>query len=115
MIDEDSDSEAPKAQEVNESRFDFKTFFISTFEKAKEDPKHFLFQILTWIIPVYIYYLVADQFVQQSLLNLTKGRIEGLDLPFIILDEAVDPFTKYVTAFISITVVTGFILLALAI
>ena len=104
MIDEDSDSEAPKAQEVNESRFDFKTFFISTFEKAKADPKHFIFQILTWIIPVYIYYLVADEFVRQSLLNLTKGRIEGLDLPFIILEEAVDPFTRYVTAFISITV-----------
>jgi len=108
MIDEDSDSEAPKAQEVNESRFDFKTFFISTFEKAKADPKHFIFQILTWIIPVYIYYLVADEFVRQSLLNLTKGRIEGLDLPFIILDEAVDPFTRYITTFISLTVVTGF-------
>ena len=108
MIDEDSASEAPKAQEVKESSFDFKTFFINIFQKAKEDPRHFLFQILTWIVPVYIYYLVADEFVKQSLLNLTKGRIEGLDLPFIILEEAVDPFTRYVTAFISITVVTGF-------
>ncbi len=44
MIDEDSDSEAPKAQEVKESRFDFKTFFINTFERAKDDPRHFFFK-----------------------------------------------------------------------
>ncbi len=66
-------------------------------------------------LSVYIYYLLADAFVRKSLLNLTKGRIEGLDLPFIILEEAVDPFTRYVTAFILITVVTGFYLLVLEI
>ncbi len=65
MVDEDSATEAPKAQELKESSFDFKTFFINIFEKAKDDPRHFLFQILTWIVPVYIYYLVADEVVKQ--------------------------------------------------
>ena len=73
--------------------FSLKVFFAEHFAKAKSDPRHFLYQILSLLVPIYIYYLIADEFVRQSLLNLTKGRIDGLNLPFIILDEAVDPFT----------------------
>jgi len=122
MKDKDTDldsEEIDKSQENNFSLkvffvkqfFNFKVFFAEQFSKAKSEPLHFSYQILSLIVPIYIYYLVADEFVRQSLLNLTKGRIEGLDLPFIILDEAVDPFTRYVTAFISIIVVIGFYLL----
>ena len=65
------------------------------------------FQTLFWFVPIYIYYIVADEFVRQSLLNLTKGRIQGLDLPFVLLDESVDPYTTYVTAFLSFAVFFG--------
>ena len=101
MKDKDTDLDLEEIDKSQENNFSFNVFFTEQFSKVKSDPRHFLYQILSLIIPIYIYYLVADEFVRQSLLNLTKGRIEGLDLPFIILDDAVDPFTTYVTAFIS--------------
>jgi His/Glu/Gln/Arg/opine family amino acid ABC transporter permease subunit len=78
-----------------------------TFVRAKKDPLQFTLQISVWFAAIYIYYIIADEFVRQSLLNLTKDRIQGLDLPFVVLDGAVDPYTTYVTLLISIVVMTG--------
>ena len=62
---------------------------------------------LVGILAIYIYYIIADEFVRQSLLNLTPGRFRELDLPFNILPEAVDSGTTYFTVFIAILVVLG--------
>ena len=60
---------------------------------------------LVGIVAIYIYYIIADEFVRQSLLNLTPGRFRELNLPFNILPEAVDSGTTYFTVFIAILVV----------
>jgi len=57
---------------------------------------------LVGILAIYIYYIIADEFVRQSLLNLTPGRFRELDLPFKILPEAVDSGTTYFTVFLAI-------------
>ena len=62
---------------------------------------------LVGILAIYFYYIIADDFVRQSLLNLTPGRFRELDLPFNILPEAVDSGTTYFTVFIAILVVLG--------
>ena len=62
---------------------------------------------LVGILAIYIYYIIADEFVRQSLLNLTPGRFRELDLPFKILPEAVDSGTTYFTVFLAILVVLG--------
>ena len=119
MSEEERDSESDKIEKIGQSSVPVnpnffgkqflrvKNFFGKQFLKAQDDPFQFSLQTLVWFVPIYIYYIVADEFVRQSLLNLTKGRIQGLDLPFVLLDEAVDPYTKYVTAFLSFAVVFG--------
>ena len=63
---------------------------------------------LFYLIAFLAYYRLSKGFVQESLLNLTIGRIDKLqDFPFQILDEAVDPATKYVTTAISIAIFYG--------
>ena len=62
---------------------------------------------LVGIFAIYVYYIIADEFVRQSLFNLTPGRFRELDLPFNILPEAVDSGTTYFTVFIAILVVLG--------
>ena len=63
---------------------------------------------LFYLIAFLAYYRLSKGFVQESLLNLTIGRIDKLqDFPFHILDEAVDPATKYVTTAISIAIFYG--------
>jgi ABC-type amino acid transport system permease subunit len=58
-----------------------------------------------------IYYILADAFVENILLNLTPGRIQDLNLPFNILPEAVENTTWVLTSFFSIIIVSGFALL----
>ena len=103
MADEESDSESEEV--VDKSPQNFFERQISSFNK---DPFQFSLQILIWFGAIYVYYIIADEFVRQSLLNLTKDRIQSLDLPFVLLDEAVDSYTTYVTTILSIAVVFGF-------
>ena len=58
-----------------------------------------------------IYYILADAFVENTLLNLTPGRIQDLNIPFNILPEAVENTTWVLTSFFSIIIVSGFALL----
>ena len=58
-----------------------------------------------------IYYLLADSFVEGTLLNLTPGRIQEFSIGFNILPEAVEPYTLYLTSLTAITVATGLFLL----
>ena len=43
-----------------------------------DDPRQFTLQISVWFAAIYIYYIIADEFVRQSLLNLTPGRIQNI-------------------------------------
>ena len=65
----------------------------------------------TYALLATIYYILADAFVENTLLNLTPGRIQDLNLPFNILPEAVENTTWVLTSFFSIIVVSGFALL----
>ena len=103
MADEESDSESEEV--VDKSPKNFFERQISSFNK---DPFQFSLQILILFGAIYVYYIIAYEFVRQSLLNLTKDRIQSLDLPFVLLDEAVDSYTTYVTTILSIAVVFGF-------
>ena len=58
-----------------------------------------------------IYYLLADSFVEGTLLNLTPGRIQEFSIGFNILPEAVEPYTLYLTSLTAIAVATGLFLL----
>ena len=58
-----------------------------------------------------IYYILADAFVEGTLLNLTPNRIQELDIGINILPEAVEPYTLYLTSLIAITITTGLFLL----
>jgi len=58
-----------------------------------------------------IYYILADAFVEGTLLNLTPDRIRGLDMPFYILPEAVEDYTVYLTFLISAIIATTLFLL----
>ena len=98
-VDSESEQEIP--------RYSFLLFFENQFFRAKKDPLQFSLQVLGWFATIYIYYIIADEFVRQSLINLTPNRIQGLDLPFMILEEAVDPYTRYITALISLVVIIG--------
>ena len=58
-----------------------------------------------------IYYLLADSFVEGTLLNLTPGRIQEFSIGFNILPEAVEPYSLYLTSLTAIAVATGLFLL----
>ena len=58
-----------------------------------------------------IYYILADAFVEGTLLNFTPDRIRGLDMPFYILPEAIEDYTVYFTLLISATIATTLFLL----
>ena len=58
-----------------------------------------------------IYYLLADSFVEGTLLNLTPGRIQEFSIGFNILPEAVEPYTLYLTSCMAIAIATGLFLL----
>ena len=58
-----------------------------------------------------IYYLLADSFVEGTLLNLTPDRIQEFSIGFNILPEAVEPYTLYLTSLTAIAVATGLFLL----
>ena len=58
-----------------------------------------------------IYYLLADSFVEGTLLNLTPGRIQEFNIGFNILPEAVEPYSLYLTSLTAIAVATGLFLL----
>ena len=103
MSEKGTDSESE--QEVPQSSF--LLFFENQFFRARKDPIQFTFQVSAWFAAIYIYYIIADEFVRQSLINLTPDRIQDLDLPFMILEEAVDPYTTYITALISLSVIIG--------
>ena len=60
---------------------------------------------LTLAAAVWAYYVITDEFVRQTLLNLTPGRIRELDLPFNIAPEAIDTAFTFVTFSIAIFVV----------
>ena len=62
---------------------------------------------LTLAAAIWVYYIIADEFVRQTLFNLTPGRFRELDLPFNILPEEVDLGTTYFTVFFGIFVVLG--------
>ena len=88
------------------------SLFKRQVDSARNNPFNFFRTISIWGIAIWIYYIVADEFVRQSLLNLTPGRIDSLDLPFYVLSESVDSGTTYVTAAIATIVVFGLYLLS---
>tara|TARA_B100001250_G_scaffold90389_1_gene75116 strand:- start:599 stop:2347 length:1749 start_codon:yes stop_codon:yes gene_type:complete len=67
--------------------------------------------IINYSLFASIYYILADAFVEGTLLNLTPNRIQELDIGFNILPEAVEPYTLYLTSLIAITITTGLFLL----
>jgi len=85
----------------------FTSFIENQFVRAKKDPLQFSLQIFGWFAAIYIYYVIADEFVRQSLLNLTPGRLRELDLPFNIAPEAVDTGATILTLLFAVLVVLG--------
>ena len=72
MSEEERDSESDVIEKAVQSPISKgPNFFEKQFIRVKEEPLQFLLQILVWFVPAYIYYIVADEFVRQSLLNLT--------------------------------------------
>jgi len=55
-----------------------------------------------------IYYILADAFVENTLLNLTPGRIQDLNIPFNIDPSFVQDATWMVTSLLSVVLVSGF-------
>ncbi len=55
-----------------------------------------------------IYYILADAFVENTLLNLTPGRIQDLNIPFNIDPSFVQDATWMVTSLLSVILVSGF-------
>ena len=104
---ENSESEEVSDKSPQDSIGPLSNFFEKQLLSVRKDPLHFSLQILLWFGAIYIYYIIADEFVRQSLLNLTEGRIQELNLPFVLLEEAVDSYTTYTTALLSLSVIIG--------
>jgi len=64
-------------------------------------------EIFVGFAAIWVYYLIADEFVRQTLLNLTPGRIRELHLPFSIVPEYVDTGTTVLTILFAVLVVLG--------
>jgi len=58
-----------------------------------------------------IYFILADAFVESTLLNLTPNRIQEVSFGFNILPEAVEDYTFYLTSAIAIGIALGLFLL----
>jgi|TARA_B100000959_G_scaffold34106_1_gene32365 His/Glu/Gln/Arg/opine family amino acid ABC transporter permease subunit len=58
-----------------------------------------------------IYFILADAFVESTLLNLTPGRIQDVSFGFNVLPEAVEGYTLYLTSIIAIGIALGLFLL----
>jgi len=58
-----------------------------------------------------IYFILADAFVESTLLNLTPNRIQEVSFGFNVLPEAVEGYTLYLTSIIAIGIALGLFLL----
>ena len=58
-----------------------------------------------------VYYILADSFVENTLINLAPGRIENLSLGFHILPHAVEDYTFYLTSILCVVISSGLFLL----
>ena len=58
-----------------------------------------------------IYFILADAFVESTLLNLTPNRIQDVSFGFNILPESVEDYTFYLTSAIAIGIALGLFLL----
>ena len=64
-------------------------------------------KIFVGFIAILVYYIIADEFVRQTLLNLTPGRIRELDIPFNMDPGIVDSGTTILTILFGVLVVLG--------
>ena len=72
-------------------------------KEIRANPVNFLAAIAM----IWVYYKIADEFVRQSLLNLTPGRFRELEFPFNIAPEYVEAGTTYFTLLIGTIIVLG--------
>ena len=66
---------------------------------------------ITYSLFAAVYYLLADSFVENTLVNFAPGRIQNLKLGFFILPKAVADYTIYFTVLICLILSFGFFLL----
>ena len=64
-------------------------------------------KIFVGFTAIWVYYIIADEFVRQTLLNLTPGRIRELDIPFNMDPGIVDSGTTILTILFGVLVVLG--------